>query len=646
MTVKATPGDADDFVEHFDRFTFDFDRPPCNAPPMLPNTAVSINPARSLSPLSQRRLVGRFTDPRVVAFALGALLLIAVWATTAVIVRAAYESANQKAAATTRELVQTYEAHTLRALREIDHTLRTVKYSYELVGHTDALARLTARDLLPPAMLFEVSIANERGLIVASTHSRAAADVSQESFFRAALAQDELFIATPRRGNAENEWKLIFARRLDRPDGGFAGTVFIAADTAYFVSSYDTHALGALGLLALVGTDEIVRVQRIGDVVSSGQILDWAEVMAHADTIASADATAQLDGTARYLSSRQLSGFPLAVMVGLSRDEQLAVVARNTRAHIAIAALVSIILMSVVAALGRMSWKLAKIRLREQQSRLSAARESGMAEIATNVLHNVGNALNSVNVSATLVAESIKQSKVAGLTRAVALMREHEGRLGNFVDYDPRGKHLPAYLGQLADTLQADQKSCVEHLDALQDNVEHIKKIVMMQQMLAKPSAVKEEVDLIELMEASVQMNVDALGRHSVKIVRDFEQVPTLVLDKHGVLQILVNLITNAKHACTESRRLDRSITLRVRPGENGVELSIEDNGVGIPAENLTRIFQHGFTTRTSGHGFGLHSSALTARELGGSLQAHSAGPGLGALFTLTLPLDTARAKS
>jgi signal transduction histidine kinase len=147
-------------------------------------------------------------------------------------------------------------------------------------------------------------------------------------------------------------------------------------------------------------------------------------------------------------------------------------------------------------------------------------------------------------------------------------------------------------------------------------------------------------------MEAGLQMNVDALGRHGVKISREFEPVPTLTLDKHGVLQILVNLISNAKHACSESGRSDRLITLRVQPTASCIELSVQDNGVGIPAENLTRIFQHGFTTRATGHGFGLHSSALTARELGGSLQAQSEGPGLGAMFTLRIPVEAARSIS
>jgi signal transduction histidine kinase len=224
-------------------------------------------------------------------------------------------------------------------------------------------------------------------------------------------------------------------------------------------------------------------------------------------------------------------------------------------------------------------------------------------------------------------------------------MQEHGERLGEFLSQDTRGKQLPDYLRQLASSLQNDQSTSIKHLDALQHSVEHIKRIVAMQQTLAKVSAVEEEVDLAELFEASLQMNTEALERHHVKVAQEFEAVPRVVLDKHGVLQILVNLISNAKHACNESGHADKRITLRMQRREDTVELSVSDNGVGIAAENLTRIFRHGFTTRASGHGFGLNSSAQTAKQLGGALRVHSDGLGLGATFTLVLPLDAAEAQ-
>jgi signal transduction histidine kinase len=219
------------------------------------------------------------------------------------------------------------------------------------------------------------------------------------------------------------------------------------------------------------------------------------------------------------------------------------------------------------------------------------------------------------------------------------LLKEHEHDLANFLTNDPKGRQLPAYLAQLAEYLATAEETALRELDALHVNIEHIKDIVAMQQSYARISGIKEVVDIPGLVEDSLRLNVGALTRHRVEVVREFDAVPPLNLDKHKVLQILINLVRNAKYACDESSQPEKRMTLRVYNGDGQVKISVSDNGIGIPPENLTRIFQHGFTTREGGHGFGLHSSALAARELGGSLSAHSDGVNQGATFVLELPL-------
>jgi PAS domain S-box-containing protein len=283
--------------------------------------------------------------------------------------------------------------------------------------------------------------------------------------------------------------------------------------------------------------------------------------------------------------------------------------------------------------------KVAEAKLEQvHRQLLETSRMAGMAEIASNVLHNVGNVLNSVNVSASLVAGSVKQSKVANLAKIVVMLQEHEHDLGTFLTSDPKGKQLPVYLAQLSEHLVAEQKAAAEELGQLCGNIEHIKEIVAMQQTYAKVSGVKEIINLNELVEASLHINEAALGRHHVEVIREFEKVPPVNVEKHKILQILVNLIRNAKHACQDSERRDSRLTVKVINSEDWIKISVNDNGVGILSENMTRIFNHGFTTRKDGHGFGLHSGALAAKELGGYLTAQSEGPGQGATFTLALP--------
>ena len=271
---------------------------------------------------------------------------------------------------------------------------------------------------------------------------------------------------------------------------------------------------------------------------------------------------------------------------------------------------------------------------------MSASRQAGMAEVATNVLHNVGNILNSVNISASLVIERVKQSKAPGVSKLAALLREKGAAVGEFIAQDERGKRIPEYLASLGEQLTNDQKMTLEELASLRDNMEHIKDTVAMQQSYAKLCGVTETVAVVDLVEDSLRLNAGAFVRHGVTLHREFSEVPAITVDKHKVLQILVNLVRNAKYACDESGRADKLITLRIEKAPAGVRICVIDNGVGIPAENMPRLFTHGFTTRVDGHGFGLHSGALAAQELGGSLLVKSDGLGQGATFILELPCN------
>jgi PAS domain S-box-containing protein len=271
---------------------------------------------------------------------------------------------------------------------------------------------------------------------------------------------------------------------------------------------------------------------------------------------------------------------------------------------------------------------------------VAASRRVGMAEVATGVLHNVGNVLNSVNVSATLVCEHVKKSKVLAVSKVAALLCEHADDQKYLIE-DERGKQLPGYLKDLGEHLRKEQASVLNELDSLVKNIEHIKEIVVMQQDYAKLSGLSVAVKTSEMVEDALRMNSSALTRHEVNLAREFIDNPTIIVDKHTVLQILVNLIRNAKYACDESGRSDKLVTDRIfKNGTDGINVQITDNGVGIPRENLGRLFSRGFTTRSNGHGFGLHSCLLAAKEMGGALSAHSDGPGLGAVFTLVLPLQ------
>lgn len=269
-----------------------------------------------------------------------------------------------------------------------------------------------------------------------------------------------------------------------------------------------------------------------------------------------------------------------------------------------------------------------------------ASRQAGMAEVATGVLHNVGNVLNSVNVAAGVLSDRLNNSKASGVSKLSKLLTEQEANLGKFLAEDERGRSIPAYLKQLAEHLEKEQADMRKELHELVMNVEHIKEIVATQQNYARVLGVAEVVDLSEVMEDAIKIHGGSYERHAIKLLREYDNLPQMTLDKHKVMQIMINFLSNAKYACDAGEKTEKMVAVRLKMvGKDRVRMEVADNGIGIAPENLTRIFSQGFTTRKGGHGFGLHSGALAAKELGGVISSESVGIGHGATFILEIPI-------
>ncbi|WP_224248806.1 trifunctional serine/threonine-protein kinase/ATP-binding protein/sensor histidine kinase [Hyalangium gracile] len=278
--------------------------------------------------------------------------------------------------------------------------------------------------------------------------------------------------------------------------------------------------------------------------------------------------------------------------------------------------------------------------LKEAQARLvDTAREVGMSEVASNVLHNVGNVLTSAVINLEMMQRAVGSSRVGRLKQATSLVLENREDLSRFLTRGARGGNLPEYLSALADELLGEQTRLMEDLDAMGRHIEHIRAIVQVQQAYARTSLMPEECDLGQLIQDALRIQMAALERHGVTVRRELAAVPRLKLDKHKVLQILINLITNAKYALDVVPEGQRDMTVRLGVEGEWVRIQVMDNGMGIAPEVKGKLFEHGFTTRKEGHGFGLHASALAAQLMGGRLSLESEGPGKGALATLELPL-------
>jgi len=280
-----------------------------------------------------------------------------------------------------------------------------------------------------------------------------------------------------------------------------------------------------------------------------------------------------------------------------------------------------------------------------QEQLVAASRRSGMADVATSVLHNLGNALNSVNVSVNLLEGAVRESRLAGLTRVVHRIcgtQATSDGAGFFTD-DARARRLPDYLTASTAQLEVERGAIAAELASLRGHVEHIKLVVETQQPHAHAPPANELTSLAAVLDEAATASLERHPDRGVELERTYEPVPDIAIDRHKLLEIVASLLDNAWDALDRVAASLGRIRLRLHPvADHRVAIEVEDTGCGIPPENLTRIFHHGFTTSPGRHGFGLHASACATSELGGTLTAASDGPGRGARFTLTLPLRVA----
>ncbi|MCC6683248.1 MAG: hypothetical protein IT445_20315 [Phycisphaeraceae bacterium] len=278
----------------------------------------------------------------------------------------------------------------------------------------------------------------------------------------------------------------------------------------------------------------------------------------------------------------------------------------------------------------------------QQNELLDVSRKAGMADMATSVLHNVGNVLNSINVTASLVREKLEHSRLASLGKAVNLIKDHADELPRFLGEDPQGKQLPLFLDKLAEALAGERDGLIQESNNLIGHINHVKEVIAVQQSVARVVGAIEPFDLAEAIEDALKINMAGLQRHHVTVQRSFQKGLIVKSDRHKIIQILINLISNAKYAIHDAGKAPGEMTIAVQRLEGDrVAVSVRDDGVGIAPQDQPKLFRRGFTTRATGHGFGLHASALAAQELHGIINVHSDGPGCGATFTLQFPVDS-----
>ncbi len=266
------------------------------------------------------------------------------------------------------------------------------------------------------------------------------------------------------------------------------------------------------------------------------------------------------------------------------------------------------------------------------------AHKAGMADLATGVLHNVGNILNSVNTSASLIADTVTDSKVEELVQANSVLREHIGELEEFIVKNPKGKKLMQYYLKLEEPLKNEQNKIIQQAERLTNKIELINEVIAAQQSYAGARMEADELELSAMIDDALALQAGSIDRHGLTVTKELEPIDPIEAQRSKLIHLLVNLIKNAKEAMAKNPPKQKVLTIKTWQDQNNIYLSISDNGKGIRKENLDKVFKHGFTTKKNGHGFGLHSCANYMTEMGGNIRVESEGQGKGTTFICLFP--------
>jgi len=267
---------------------------------------------------------------------------------------------------------------------------------------------------------------------------------------------------------------------------------------------------------------------------------------------------------------------------------------------------------------------------------------AGMAEVANSVLHNVGNVLNSANVSALILYEQHKTTSLKDFPLAISLMTAHQNDLAQYLLQDPQGRQIPDYLKLLAEVWEAEYANAIKELEQLMLSMQHIKEIVARQQSLSGQGGLKVRMNLKDELRDAISFLAVQLKESEIEVALQVGDAVWWTGDRIKLTQIILNIVMNGQQAIMASVEKNiRKLQIQVSQShDHTLRIDFTDNGIGMTEATLNGLFSYGFTTKENGHGLGLHASAVAAHEMGGTLTAHSDGMYLGSTFSLTLPID------
>jgi signal transduction histidine kinase/DNA-binding LacI/PurR family transcriptional regulator len=263
------------------------------------------------------------------------------------------------------------------------------------------------------------------------------------------------------------------------------------------------------------------------------------------------------------------------------------------------------------------------------------AHREGMADISSEILHNTGNILNSVNASVHLMKDVIDNSAINDLIKANRMLEENLDDIEDFINHNPKGKKLFHFYIGLGSSFTELQNQLLHYINRLDNKVQSINEIIAAQQNYAGVIEIMEELDITSVVNDAIKLFSESLDNYRIQVVKEYRDVPKVMAQRMKLFPILINIISNAEEAMFDNPEKERKLIFTIHGDSQGKYIRVTDNGCGIPADSLDKIFKNGSVIQNDHYGFGLYRCAKYMSEMGGKIWAESPGPGKGTTIVI-----------
>ncbi len=284
--------------------------------------------------------------------------------------------------------------------------------------------------------------------------------------------------------------------------------------------------------------------------------------------------------------------------------------------------------------------------LRAQQA-LSNAFAHGRLEVLDTIVHNIGNAINSVDVGLGTVQNVVRDNVLVRRLSALAdVIAPHADDWETFLIKDRKGRQVVPFLLALAKDFERQNEQLVRTVARVAGRVAHIVEIVRTQTKRYGGAIERVDVDFQQALVDAANILRESITKRGIQLSIHSRGAPREIhVQQSRFHQLIVNLIKNAIDAIDEGRRLrpeEKRGAIRVSAQVVGHDLVIEvsDDGIGIDPKDLDLIFRSDYTTKSNGSGLGLHSAANYVGATGGAIEPSSAGIGKGATIRVAWKLE------